>query len=233
MNQQQLRSQMASIWAEAFGDNAEFIDYYFNVYDSPDTRIVRCDDEGDGSVIAEMHFYPFLNRTGHGAYIYGVATSAKWRRHGLAESMICESFSRMRNWGATYAVLIAENEDLKRWYASMGFVEMDGVISVRGDSDGFDFGMEKVSENVGLYRIVNPFGFLSIYAAYYPEADFTIRISDPLLPVNNGTYHVSSRKISISNSPSGDDIEVLTPSDLLKRFPVIFDGKIIIDSENS
>lgn len=149
-SEDQIHEQMCRLWQEAFGDNREFVLAYFRGYDSPATRIVRCD--ADGNVVAMMHYHRFMSGSIAGAYIYGVATHPAWRGKGLASQMLQESFSRMTDDGVQVAMLIAEEESLRSWYATMGFSLQNGTVVEITGSDGMNFALDDTTMNVPMIK---------------------------------------------------------------------------------
>lgn len=143
-------------WKRGFGDDDAFVDYFFAEYDSEDTRIVRRIEAEE--IIAQMHYFIFDDEScgDRGCYIYGVTTLPEYRGHGVAQGMIEECMELLRSRGVAYAVLIAENDTLCKWYAKMGFVQLWHEIAVTGVRDGMNFAMEDRSLNRGMYYMMKP-----------------------------------------------------------------------------
>lgn len=148
-------ASLKSGWKLGFGDDDEFIDYFFTHYDSNHTRIVRRNSYGD--IVAQLHYFLFTDelcdRTG--CYIYGITTLPTHRGQGLAKSMINEALSLLRANGTAYAVLIAEDTSLQSWYGSLGFELHDATLDIRGAEDGMNFATDTVSLNKGMYYVLD------------------------------------------------------------------------------
>ena len=161
----ELREQMCRLWQEAFGDEREFVMHYLDRYSREDCRILRFGERGE--VVAMMHYHPFTvggsdcNEVAvrfspsqpcmegcRGAYIYGVATAVDCRGKGLASAMIAESMAKMRSRGIDFAMLIAEEPSLRRWYGGMGFELLEGVRVTVTAPDGTNLAMDDSALNL-------------------------------------------------------------------------------------
>ncbi len=142
-------------WKIGFGDDDEFIDHFFARYDSDDTRMIERREEGN--IIAQLHYFLFDDDVcgEKGCYIYGVTTLPECRGKGIASGIIEQLLNNLRADGVAYAVLIAENEALQRWYESLGFVKRSQIIEVKGQDDNMNFTMDDISKNQGMYYIFN------------------------------------------------------------------------------
>ncbi len=151
----QMREQMCQLWQMAFGDDREFVLAYFRGYDSPATRIVRYD--ANGRIVAMMHYHRFSSGGIDGAYVYGLATHPVWRGRGLARQMLQEAFVRMAGEGVQMAMLIAEEESLRSWYAAMGFsLQCGTTVKVTG-CDGMNFALDDPAMNVPMIKSIGGF----------------------------------------------------------------------------
>ena len=161
----ELREQMCRLWQEAFGDERDFVMHYLDRYSREDCRILRFGERGE--VVAMMHYHPFTvggsdcNEVAvrfspsqpcmegcRGAYIYGVATAVDCRGKGLASAMIAESMAKMRSRGIDFAMLIAEEPSLRRWYGGMGFELLEGVTASVTAPDGTNLAMDDSALNL-------------------------------------------------------------------------------------
>lgn len=161
----ELREQMCRLWQEAFGDERDFVMHYLDRYSRDDCRILRFGERGE--VVAMMHYHPFTvggsdcNEVAvrfspsqpcmegcRGAYIYGVATAVDCRGKGLASAMIAESMAKMRSRGIDFAMLIAEEPSLRRWYGGMGFELLEGVRATVTAPDGTNLAMDDSALNL-------------------------------------------------------------------------------------
>ncbi len=142
-------------WKLGFGDDDEFVDYFFTRYDSEETCIVRRNHAG--VIVSQMHYFIFYDCEcqSQAAYIYGVTTLSEYRGQGLAADMIREAVATLRDRGVAYAVLIAQEPALREWYKSLGFRLMPHVLEIMGKQDGCNFATEDVSLNKGMYYILD------------------------------------------------------------------------------
>lgn len=148
-----LREQMCRLWQDVFGDSKDFILNYFAKYDTPATRIVRYDNAGN--LIAMMHYHRFVSNETEGAYIYGVATHPDWRGRDIARQMIEESIKLMSDDGLQLAMLIAEEQSLRSWYATMNFRLLDNFTVTITGSDGMNFAMDDERMNIPMVRMID------------------------------------------------------------------------------
>lgn len=142
-------------WKLGFGDDDEFVDYFFTHYDGEKTRIVRRNHAG--MIVSQMHYFIFYDSEcqSQASYIYGVTTLSEYRGQGLAADMIRETVNVLRDMGAAYAVLIAQEPALREWYKSLGFRLMPYTLEITGKQDGCNFAMEEASLNQGMYFILD------------------------------------------------------------------------------
>lgn len=142
-------------WKQGFGDNDEFIDYFFMHYDNDNTRFFHRNEKG--RIVAQLHAFVFEdnNCNQNGCYIYGVTTLPEYRGQGIAAAMIKTVLHSLKTQGVAYVVLIAENPQLQAWYETLGFIKMPHTIEVRGINDNMNFAMEDKSLNKGLYYLLN------------------------------------------------------------------------------
>ena len=143
-------------WKVGFGDDDEFVDYFFANYDSETTRMVRRNEEGE--IVAQMHYYVFDDEEcgEKGCYIYGVTTLPGYRGQGYARMMIEEVIAMLATQGVGYVVLIVQEHGLRRWYESLGFKLAEHIINVRGVKDDMNFAMDDYRQNQGMYYILKP-----------------------------------------------------------------------------
>ena len=67
---------------------------------------------------------------------------------------------------------------------------------------------------LGMARIIDALGFLQLYAAYYPEKEMSIELTDKYLSVNNGYYYLNKGKCTHSKQRLSDSPLKLTISEL-------------------
>ena len=146
---------LKAVWKQGFGDDDEFIDYFFSHYDNDATRVFHRND--NGKIVAQLHAFIFEDNTcnNKGCYIYGVTTQPEYRGKGIAATMIKSTLNTLKAKGVAYAVLIAEKPQLQAWYETLGFIKMPHTIEVRGINDNMNFAMEDITLNKGLYYLLN------------------------------------------------------------------------------
>lgn len=142
-------------WKHGFGDDDDFIDYFFTHYDNDDTRYFYRNKNGE--IVAQLHAFIFDDNTcgSKGCYIYGVTTLPEYRGQRIAATMIQSTLVSLKAQGVAYAVLIAEKPQLQAWYETLGFIKMPHTIEVRGIDNNMNFAMEDCSLNKGLYYLLN------------------------------------------------------------------------------
>ena len=67
---------------------------------------------------------------------------------------------------------------------------------------------------LGMARIIDVLGFLQLYAAYYPEKEMSIELTDKYLSANNGYYNLNKGKCIYSKQRLSDSPLKLTISEL-------------------
>lgn len=107
---------------------------------------------------------------------------------------------------ATVTELLGENDDAK--IAVLGKLKAqfaDLPVRIRCHAGSYSQGLTPY----GMCRIVNAANALRIIAAVHPDLRTTIRISDPIIPDNNHTFHIKSGNMTIDNkSTSRPDVDV-------------------------
>ncbi len=133
------------LWAEAFGDDEEFIDtFLIRYYDRK--RMLAA--EVDGRLAAMLHLVPFQSELGRTTYIYGVATAPEFRRRGLADRLMREAMALIEERGDDAALLIPSEGWLHEFYDRYSF---EGAVPVAFTSvDGFDFGTGDTARDVAM-----------------------------------------------------------------------------------
>ncbi len=142
-------------WKLGFGDEDEFIDYFFTHYDNDNTRFFHRNEKDE--IVAQLHAFIFNDEICNklGCYIYGVTTLPEYRGRGIAAKMLKSVLNTLKSQGVAYAVLIAEKSQLQAWYETLGFIKMPNTIEVRGINDNMNFGLEDRALNIGLYYLLN------------------------------------------------------------------------------
>jgi predicted acetyltransferase len=114
--------QLKEIWRVCFGDEEEYIQFYFsNAYQAKNTLV--CVEE---NVVAAMMtclpcLFSYANRIEKGSYIYAVATRPEYRNRGLMTQLqrYAEDFCRQR--GDCFMTLVPATESLFSMYEKVGY----------------------------------------------------------------------------------------------------------------
>lgn len=126
---------LKELWQKAFGDEASFVEQFLMRYYAPEQMLSV--EEGE-ELLSMAHLIPFRCDKLRVAYLYGVATAPEARHRGLATRLTRMAVEKAQTEGFDAVVLIPGSEELRHFYARLGFA---GELPVRlHTSDGFDFG---------------------------------------------------------------------------------------------
>ncbi|MCD7722592.1 MAG: GNAT family N-acetyltransferase [Clostridiales bacterium] len=112
---QEQQLQIASLWHSAFGDSCEYVRSF----------IEKCRHKSVLAVFSENKIVSMLFlidcefKAQRGKYVYAVCTDEKYRRRGFAAALISEA----KKCAGGFLCLIPADEQLKKYYAEMGFEE--------------------------------------------------------------------------------------------------------------
>jgi len=115
---------LRQLWKEAFGDEDAFLDCFFTFGYSP--RRCRCVLEGE-TLAAALYWFECSAYGQKYAYIYGVATALSHRGLGLCRQLMADTHALLREEGFAGAVLVPQQEGLRRMYAAMGYRDCGGL----------------------------------------------------------------------------------------------------------
>jgi len=113
---------MKALWLEAFPQDTEFVDVFFEKFYRPSRTLLRY----EGKTLVSMLFWmdvklKYRRRVYKGAYLYGVATKLT-ERHAGHFSVLHEAFrERLEAKKYKFAVAIPENEGLFSLYRKLGY----------------------------------------------------------------------------------------------------------------
>ena len=110
--------QQRCIWQTAFGDTDAFLDSFFRSAYAPDR--CRCVLEDD-DVTAILYWIDCELQDQKLAYIYAVATHPDHRGKGLCRRLMADTHALLRSRGYAGAVLVPQQESLRKMYAGMGY----------------------------------------------------------------------------------------------------------------
>lgn len=112
------RPALSKLWQQCFGDSAETVDLYFDCTWRPGR--VAAAVEGD-IPIAMAAWFPLHWNGQRGAYLYAVCTAPDWRGQGVCHALLTWLETRLAERGAAFAVLRPGEENLFRFYKTMGY----------------------------------------------------------------------------------------------------------------
>ena len=117
-------SGLRRLWQEAFGDTEEFLDHFFGTA----FALARCRCVMAGGQVAAALYWFSCEAGGQPiAYIYGVATSRKFRGQGLCRRLMADTHQHLKNLGYAGALLVPGDETRRQMYRAMGYADMTGI----------------------------------------------------------------------------------------------------------
>ena len=109
---------LIAIWRECFGDEEDYLDFYFrNRFVPEDTLLVR----EDGAPVAMLTLMNVTRNGKSGFYIYAVATLPACQGRGLQRRLSSWAEEIMRQRGGSFCCLVPAEEYLFRFYEKLGF----------------------------------------------------------------------------------------------------------------
>ena len=115
---------LRQLWQEAFGDSNEFLDTFFSTGFSPER--CRCMTE-EGTMVAALYWFDCALAGQKLAYLYAVATAAKFRGRGLCRMLMEDTHNLLRSRGYAGAVLVPGEDNLFWMYEKLGYRSCSGV----------------------------------------------------------------------------------------------------------
>lgn len=110
--------QLRRLWQEAFGDDDDFLDLFFDdIYASDRCRCVTIED----SVAAALYWLDCRCYGRPIAYLYAVATGKKHRGRGLCRALMADTHRILKDLGYAGCVLVPGELPLFEMYGSMGY----------------------------------------------------------------------------------------------------------------
>ena len=111
-------AQMQALWAQAFGDDGEFIQQFFRLAFSFSRCCVA---EVEDGLAAMAHWLPCACGDKPLAYLYAVATRADCRGRGYATALLAFAEDTLRLRGVPGLVLVPGSPGLFNFYGKLGF----------------------------------------------------------------------------------------------------------------
>lgn len=126
--------QLRKLWQEAFGDTDEFLDCFYGTAYAPDRCLCALEED---SVSAVLYWIDCTLDAQKLAYIYAVVTDPACRGRGLCRQLMAKTHDLLAARGYAGAVLVPQEESLRKMYAGMGYRDAGGLQVFRcaaGDS---------------------------------------------------------------------------------------------------
>lgn len=116
------RDTLKRLWAESFGDSAEYIDMYFDrVYNDSDALTLEIDGKTVSSLLLQRYVMKFHGQEVPTSYIAGASTRKQERGKGYMSALIIDSLIESRRRGDMFCALIPAQPHLYFFYDRFGF----------------------------------------------------------------------------------------------------------------
>lgn len=178
---------LRQLWKLAFGDTDAFLDIFFKTAFSPERCL--CMAEGE-QVAAALYWFDCEAFGRKYAYVYAVATHPDCRGRGLCHSLMEAAHEILASRGYAGALLVPQEEGLRKLYLGMGYGDCGGVAEVFSSAGETTVSLRAVDADTygQLRRTLLPEGgviqegenlrFLSATAKLYAGADFLLAASE-------------------------------------------------------
>ena len=173
--------QLRSLWKEAFGDSDAFLDVFFDTaFDAKRCLCITANRE----ITAAAYWFSCEKY----AYIYAVATAQAYRGQGYCHRLMDRIHAFLQQQGYTGAIVVPGEENLRRFYADMGYQNFGGIREFTCAA-GAPLPMRQLepAEFAALRRQYLPansvvqegenLAFLSRWAEFYTGSDFLLTVS--------------------------------------------------------
>ena len=117
-------SFLKDLWKEAFGDENEFIDCFFELGFSPDRALCAYENE---EPISTLYWFDCEMNGEKIAYVYGVATRKAFRGRGLSTALMNQLNKLLSERGYSAIVLVPAKKELFNFYARLGYIPCSGI----------------------------------------------------------------------------------------------------------
>jgi len=178
-----LLPQLRQLWKLAFGDTDAFLDSFVGTAFSPE----RCRCVMDGETVAAMLYWFDCQYAGENyAYLYAVATHPDYRKRGLCHALMADTHDLLASRGYAGAVLVPQEEPLRKLYSSMGYKNA-GTVSeftcapaetaeALRQIDGVEYARlrRQYLPEGGVIQERESIAFLGEYAQFYAGADLLL-----------------------------------------------------------
>lgn len=126
---------LRALWKDAFGDTDTFLDTFFSTAFS--VNRCRCITMND-SVVAALYWFNCTYDNKRIAYVYAVATAATSRGQGLCHKLMADTHKHMKALGYDGVILVPGNNELFKFYESMGYKTCSKIHEFHCDSSNLD-----------------------------------------------------------------------------------------------
>jgi len=115
-------NQLKNLWQVSFGDDAQFVDLYFERVYRFENTVTRTVDNKIASAAQFLYFdITYAGNVFKGVYLLGICTHPEYRRRGLSSDIIRQILIEQSAFGVDIAFLIPQEEHLFRFYKNLGF----------------------------------------------------------------------------------------------------------------
>ena len=178
-----MENKLRQLWKLAFGDPDSFLDGFFSRGFAPE----RCRFLMDGAEITAALYWLDCEYAGEKyAYLYAVATHPAYRNRGLCHKLMAETHAHLKEQGYAGAVLVPQEESLRKFYDKIGYKTMGNISSFTAVSGEKPALLRPLvaAEYATLRRTYLPPGgllqegpslaFLGTYARFFAGEDFLL-----------------------------------------------------------
>lgn len=120
-------SQLRNLWQDAFGDSDAFLDSFFRTAYSLERCLCIFEE---AQIAAVLYWIDCSLEDRNLAYIYAVVTSPSFRGRGLCRMLMENTHALLKKQGYAAAILVPQQESLRKMYAGMGYRNMGGLSEI-------------------------------------------------------------------------------------------------------
>lgn len=142
---QKWQEQLAKLWQEAFHDEKDVTDLFFETLFHPHDTLIYCEE---GALAAALYLLPCKivcsGEWVQAHYIYAAATFKKYRSKGYMRALLqkAEEYGVQR--GDHFSILLPGEESLYRYYENNGYIPYFQKKVVTDSSAASQFSLEKI-----------------------------------------------------------------------------------------
>lgn len=178
--------ELRALWHEAFGDQEEFMDIFYNHGFNPDR--CRCITQ-DGKVVAALYWFDCSLNGQPLAYLYGIATLKAHRGKGLCRALLENAHSHLKYLGYAGIILVPGSEKLVQLYEKLGYANcttisefsclagQEPVVIRRVDGEEYCQLRRALLPANGVIQEGDALPFLENLAQFYAGEDFLVTVT--------------------------------------------------------